>query len=104
MSADVTIANLVRGRDLTTDQTIDADVAIVGSGPGGSIAAYRLAAGGARVVILEEGGYHTRPDFRMQEEWSYPNLYQDRGNRATDDLSITVLQGRSVGGGTTVNR
>ena len=103
MSADVTIANLVRGRDIASDLQIDADVAVVGSGPGGSIAAYRLAAAGARVVVLEEGGYHTRPDFRMQEEWSYPNLYQDHGNRATDDLSITVLQGRSVGGGTTVN-
>ena len=103
MSDGAGIANLVRGRDVTADRTIDADVAIVGSGPGGSIAAYRLASAGARVVVLEEGGYHTRPEFRMQEEWSYPNLYQDHANRATDDLSITVLQGRSVGGGTTVN-
>lgn len=103
MSEGVRIANLVRGRDVVSDRTIDADVAIVGSGPGGSIAAYRLASAGARVVVLEEGGYHTRSDFRMQEEWSYPALYQDHGNRATDDLSITVLQGRSVGGGTTVN-
>ena len=44
MSADGTIANLVRGGDLTANLQIDADVAIVGSGPGGSIAAYRLAA------------------------------------------------------------
>ncbi|HET7453715.1 MAG TPA: FAD-dependent oxidoreductase, partial [Thermoanaerobaculia bacterium] len=103
MSEGVRIANLVRGRDVTSNRTIEADVAIVGSGPGGSIAAYRLAAAGARVVVLEEGGYHTRAEFRMQEEWSYPNLYQDHANRTTDDLSITVLQGRSVGGGTTVN-
>jgi len=99
----VEIANLVRGRDVTANLQIDADVAIVGSGPGGSVAAYRLASAGARVVVLEEGGYHTRPEFRMQEEWSYPHLYQDHANRATDDLSITVLQGRSVGGGSTVN-
>ena len=98
-----TIANLIRGRDVSTDRQVEADVAIIGSGPGGSIAADRLASAGARVVVLEEGGYHTRAEFRMQEEWSYPNLYQDHGNRATDDLSITVLQGRSVGGGTTVN-
>ena len=39
----------------------------------------------------------------MQESWAYPTLYQDHGNRATDDLSILILQGRSVGGGTTVN-
>jgi len=103
MSEGIRIANLVRGRDVAADRTVDADVAIVGSGPGGSMAAYRLAAAGARVIVLEEGGYRTRSDFRMQGEWSYPNLYQDQANRATDDLSITVLQGRSVGGGTTVN-
>ena len=97
------IPGLVRGRDLSRDASFDADVLVVGSGPGGSIAAFRMAEAGARVVVLEEGGYHTRSDFRMQEEWSYPHLYQDHGNRATDDLSITVLQGRSVGGGTTVN-
>ena len=39
----------------------------------------------------------------MQESWAYPALYQEHGNRATDDLSILILQGRSVGGGTTVN-
>ena len=39
----------------------------------------------------------------MQEAWAYPALYQEHGNRATDDLSIMILQGRTVGGGTTVN-
>ena len=100
---DVEIPNLVRGGEVARDVAIDADALVIGSGPGGSIAAFRLAEAGARVVVLEEGGYHTREDFKMQEEWSYPHLYQDHGNRATDDLSITVLQGRSVGGGTTVN-
>ncbi len=56
-----------------------------------------------RVVVLEEGGHYTRRDFNMQESWAYPALYQEHGNRATDDLSILILQGRSVGGGTTVN-
>jgi choline dehydrogenase-like flavoprotein len=100
---DRPIPGLVRGRDLTSDQIVEADVAVIGSGAGGSIAAFRLASAGARVVVLEEGGYYSRPDFRMQEGWSYPHLYQDHGNRASDDLSIVVLQGRCVGGGTTVN-
>ena len=39
----------------------------------------------------------------MQEAWAYPALYQEHGNRATDDLAIMILQGRNVGGGTTVN-
>ncbi len=65
--------------------------------------ASRLSRAGARVVVLEEGGYHTKEEFDMQEATAYPRLYQDRGNRATADLSILVLQGRAVGGGTVVN-
>jgi choline dehydrogenase-like flavoprotein len=103
VTLDRTIPNLVAGSQIARDEVVDADVLVVGSGPGGAMAAYRLAQAGARVVVLEEGGYHTRPEFKMQEEWSYPMLYQDHGNRATDDLSVIVLQGRSIGGGTTVN-
>lgn len=93
----------VRGSEITADLHLETDVAIVGSGPGGAITAFQLAAAGAKVIVLEEGGYHTRPEFKMQESWSYPHLYQDQGSRATDDQSILVLQGRSIGGGTTVN-
>jgi choline dehydrogenase-like flavoprotein len=76
---------------------------VVGSGAGGATAAAVLTAAGARVAVLEEGGHYTRRDFNLQESWAYPALYQEHGNRATDDLSIMILQGRSVGGGTTVN-
>ncbi|HUJ24693.1 MAG TPA: GMC family oxidoreductase [Myxococcales bacterium] len=79
------------------------DVCVIGSGPGGAMVASRLAAAGAKVVILEEGGLHTRAEFDMQEATAYPRLYQERGNRATADLSIAILQGRAVGGGTVVN-
>jgi hypothetical protein len=54
-------------------------------------------------AVLEEGGHHTRREFNMEESWAYPTLYQEHGNRATEDLSIMILQGRAVGGGTTVN-
>ncbi len=54
-------------------------------------------------MVVEEGGHFTRRDFNMQEAWAYDTLYQDHGNRATEDLSIIILQGRTVGGGTTVN-
>ena len=85
------------------DLAVECDYAIVGSGAGGSIAAAVLAESGARVMMIEEGGNFTRRDFNMQEAWAYDNLYQDHGNRATEDLSIVILQGRAVGGGTTVN-
>ena len=86
-----------------TDLVLKPDVCIVGSGPGGAMVAQRLAQAGAKVVVLEEGGYHLKDEFDMQEAHAYPLLYQDRGNRATADLSIAVLQGRAVGGGTVVN-
>ncbi|MCA1825685.1 MAG: GMC family oxidoreductase [Myxococcales bacterium] len=90
-----------RGSD--KDLVLKPDVCVVGSGPGGAMVASRLARKGASVVVLEEGGYHLKDEFDMQEATAYPRLYQDRGQRATADLSISVLQGRAVGGGTVVN-
>jgi choline dehydrogenase-like flavoprotein len=85
------------------DLLLKPDVCVVGSGPGGAMVASRLSRAGASVVVLEEGGYHTKDEFDMQEASAFPRLYQDRGNRATADLSVQVLQGRAVGGGTVVN-
>src|SRR5690606_36171719 len=39
----------------------------------------------------------------MREGVSYPALYQELAARKTHDKSISILQGRAVGGGTTVN-
>jgi choline dehydrogenase-like flavoprotein len=93
----------IRDARAQTDLATECDYCVVGSGAGGSIAAAVLAGSGARVIVLEEGGHYTRTDFNMQESWAYPTLFQEQGNRATDDLSIMILQGRAVGGGTTVN-
>jgi choline dehydrogenase-like flavoprotein len=91
------------GADLPELSVVEVDYCVVGSGAGGSIAAATLAKAGAEVAIVEEGAHHTKRDFNMQEAWAYPALYQEHGNRATDDLAIMILQGRCVGGGTTVN-
>ena len=85
------------GDELTQDTTVECDVCIIGSGSGGSWLAHELGAKGLSVVMLEEGGYHTRRDFDMTEARAYPALYQDLGNRTTDDLSIR-LDGDSVTG------
>ena len=97
------IGKIVTGDDVTADVAIDCDVCIVGSGPGGSWLAHELVAQGKSVVMLEEGGYHTRAEFDLTESRAFANLYQELGNRTTDDLAISLLQGRAVGGGTTVN-
>ena len=88
---------------LTDDVTLDADVAIVGSGAGGGTAAEILAGAGLAVVVLEEGPLRTSGDFRMLEAEAYPELYQESAARKTRDKAINILQGRCVGGGTTVN-
>ena len=67
------------------------------------MAAARLAERGFDVVVLEEGGYYTATDFNEREADMVPRLYADAGARATDDLSLSILQGRCVGGSTTVN-
>jgi choline dehydrogenase-like flavoprotein len=94
---------IIPGAEIGDGTAVEVDFVVVGSGAGGSTAAAVLAAAGAKVAVLEEGGHYTRRDFNMQEGWAYPTLYQEHGNRATEDLSIMILQGRSVGGGTTVN-
>ena len=87
----------------TQDQQFDADIVIIGSGAGGGIAAEQLAQAGFKVLLLEEGAYYTRDDFVMEERWAYPNLYQEGAARKTRDQAIGILQGRTVGGSTTVN-
>ena len=99
----MTTGRIFTAEDLTKDQTIECDVCVIGSGAGGAWTAHELVKQGKRVVMLEEGGYHTRREFDMTEARAFVNLYQELGDRGTDDLAITILQGRSVGGGTTVN-
>ena len=82
---------------------IEAEVAVVGSGAGGAVSAKELAEGGITVALLEEGGYHRAEDFNQREADMYRRLYRDQGAQSTRDLSINILQGRSVGGSTVIN-
>ncbi|QEZ48333.1 GMC family oxidoreductase [Cupriavidus oxalaticus] len=88
----------------TASRTLDADVAIVGSGAGGGISAETLSRAGLRVVLLEEGALRTSDSFRdMDENRAYRELYQEAAARTTADGAIAILQGCTVGGSTTVN-
>ena len=88
---------------LAHDLALEADVAIVGTGAGGGVTAEILSAAGLSVVLLEEGPLKSTRDFRMREAEAYPQLYQESASRKTLDKAITILQGRCVGGSTTVN-
>jgi choline dehydrogenase-like flavoprotein len=91
------------GSRLENDLTLEADVAIVGSGAGGGTTAEILSAAGLKVLLIEEGPLKTSSDFKMQESEAYPSLYQEGIGRMSKDGAITILQGRAVGGTTLVN-
>jgi choline dehydrogenase-like flavoprotein len=82
---------------------INCDVVIIGSGAGAGITAELLTRAGLNVVIVEEGPLRSSSDFNQQESTAYPSLYQESAARKTEDKAINILQGRCVGGSTTVN-
>ena len=89
---------IIDASTLAGPQTLEADVAIVGSGAGGGVAAEILSLAGLKVLLLEEGPLKTSDSFKdMDEARAYRDLYQEGGARATSDGAIAVLQGRAVG-------
>jgi enediyne biosynthesis protein E9 len=75
------------------------DVLVVGSGFGGAIAAYHLAAGGAKVVVLERGPWLASDEFEhdFMLGASYTRIFDFvAGN------GMSVLGGNCVGGGSVV--
>ncbi|WP_426111521.1 GMC family oxidoreductase N-terminal domain-containing protein [Massilia sp. PWRC2] len=94
---------VVDGSSLRADGAFAADVVIIGSGAGGGVSAEILTRAGLRVLIVEEGALKSSSDFKMREADAYPQLYQESAARKTRDKAINILQGRTVGGSTTVN-
>ncbi len=94
---------IARGRDLSGARSERADVCVIGSGAGGAVAAAVLAEGGRDVVLLEQGGQHTRADFDQREDSMLPRLFEDAAMRTTDDGAVTILSGRGLGGSTVHN-
>jgi choline dehydrogenase-like flavoprotein len=75
------------------------DIVVVGSGFGGAIAAYHLAAGGARVVVLERGPWLST------EEFEHDFNLGTSSTRIFDFVAgqgMSVLGGNCVGGGSVV--
>ncbi|WP_433259924.1 FAD-dependent oxidoreductase [Actinosynnema sp. CS-041913] len=75
------------------------DVLVVGSGFGGAITAYHLAAGGARVVVLERGPWLEGKDF--DHDYLLGSSYTRVFDFVVGD-GMSVLSGNCVGGGSVV--
>jgi len=84
-------------------EVIKADVIVVGSGAGGAVAAAELAAGGRKVIVLEQGALSRESDFDGDEASGAARLFWGRQLLTTEDLALSVFAGRTVGGGTVVN-
>ena len=95
--------NITDASTITAPLQLEADVVIVGTGAGGGTAAETLTKAGLSVVMLEAGPLKTSSQFDMQERAAYRDLYQEGTGRGTKDGGMVILQGRSVGGSTTVN-
>ncbi|XP_002967201.2 long-chain-alcohol oxidase FAO4A [Selaginella moellendorffii] len=85
------------------DFGIKCDVVVVGSGSGGSVIAARLAQQGFKVVVLEKGGYFPRRGLSLLEGPSMKAMYEQSGALTTEDGSVILLAGTTLGGGSAVN-
>ncbi|MGC5024738.1 GMC family oxidoreductase N-terminal domain-containing protein [Tsukamurella sp. DT100] len=85
------------------DETLAADVVIVGSGSGGGVAAAILAQAGKRVIVVEGGSYRNEADFVQNELFAYQTLFLRGGFFPSADGMVMLAAGGTVGGGSTVN-
>jgi choline dehydrogenase-like flavoprotein len=82
----------------------ECDVAIVGSGAGGAVAATVLAEAGLDVVVLEAGPYMDRGSYPDEPLAALAALYRDGGlTLAEGRPAIPTPVGRAVGGTTVIN-
>ena len=82
---------------------LSVDAVVIGSGAGGAVAAATLAMSGKKVALIEEGAYFPPGKLTGDEYISQVRLYRDAGFILTENQTASILQGRSLGGSTTIN-
>ncbi len=86
------------------DETVECDVAIIGSGAGGAAAAWVLSQAGLKVLIIEEGRKWEPHQLSTKQSWALRNLYGERGTSvAQGNVYLPMPRGRAVGGSTLLN-
>jgi choline dehydrogenase-like flavoprotein len=100
----------IEGRELTHEDFIGHDdcpesagVIVIGSGAGGAVAAYNLAAQGHEVLIVEAGGHWPSQRITHEERRMSAKLFKDGGIQTSRDNDFVVFQAHCVGGGTVIN-
>jgi choline dehydrogenase-like flavoprotein len=85
---------------------VAADVVIVGSGCGAGVVANRLAnefGPAMKILVLEKGRHFDASHFPLSQAAGLASLFENGGVIESDDGSITVTAGATLGGGGTVN-
>ena len=90
-------------RDFPEGFTARTDVCVVGSGAGGGVATGLLTEAGRDVFLVEEGPHVPGAVMTQREDQMIPLLFRDGGQQYTVDGTISVLQGRVLGGSTVIN-
>jgi choline dehydrogenase-like flavoprotein len=90
--------------EYTADLHLTCDVVVVGSGPGGAVAAKTLAEAGKDVIVLEEGPPFAPTDFTPDAGQAMQRLMRESGMRTTrGNIFMPTLQAIGLGGGSLVN-
>ncbi len=86
-------------------ETINADIVVIGSGPGGAVSGTLFARSGRNVVMVEEGEHlplDSSPHFSRDEML---HKYRNAGvSVALGRQKLAWVEGRCVGGGSEINR
>ena len=80
-------------RPPAAEETIEADVCVVGSGAGGGVVAASWRQAGKSVVVLEAGAYHDDADFDGLELSAYQRMYLNGGPFPTAEGQVSIVAG-----------
>src|SRR3954468_476614 len=86
------------------DETLECDVAVIGSGAGGAAAAWVLSQAGLKVLIIEEGRKFEPQELSTKQSWALRNIYGERASSvAKGNVYLPMPRGKAVGGSTLIN-
>lgn len=101
---DFPSGQVLDGSTLASDEQVECDVVVVGSGAGGLASAWQLSQLGLSVLVLEEGRRWEPGQLSTRQSWALRNLYAERGTTvAIGNVFLPLPRGRAVGGSTLLN-